>query len=79
MDKTVIKALNALEFLCETAHPIGVTELAKEFRLVKSNAHRVLTTLVSLGYLRKHDDGKYSPTLKVWELGTLIVSRLDLV
>lgn len=79
MDKTVVKALNALEYICEVGEPVGVTELAKKFQLVKSNAHRVLTTLTALGYLRKQGDAKYSATLKVWELGTLIVSRLDLV
>lgn len=79
MDKTVAKALKALEHVCESDQPVGVTELAKRFHLVKSNAHRVLMTLTDLGYLRKRDDGKYAPTLKVWELGMLIVSRLDIV
>ena len=52
---------------------------AAKLKLTKSNAHRVLRTLVALGYVEQHEDGNYGPTLKAWELGNLLISRLDFV
>lgn len=79
MDKTAAKVLRAFEYMCRNEKPIGVSALASRLKLTKSNAHRVLRTLVGLGYAHQLDNGDYFPTLKVWELGNLLVSRLDFV
>ncbi|MGZ5227901.1 MAG: IclR family transcriptional regulator, partial [Burkholderiales bacterium] len=65
--------------ICRDDKPIGVSALAGKLRLTKSNAHRVLRTLVELGYVQQHENGNYGPTLKAWELGNLLISRLDFV
>lgn len=67
------------EFICHQEKPAGVTELANKFNLQKSNVHRLLNTLVELNYLKPADGGRYEPTLKAWEIGMRIVSRLDFV
>ena len=77
MDKTVVKAFTVLEALAHTAEPIGVTALARMANLGKSNVHRLLQTLQELGYIRKTDEGAYTATLRIWELGSQIFSRLS--
>ncbi len=76
MDTTVVKALNILEALAASAKPLGVTELATSLGLSKSNVHRLLQTLASRGYVASVDH-RYAATTKLWELGALIVGRLD--
>src|SRR5258707_6183740 len=79
MDKTAVKLLRLYEHLCRAEAPLGVSALAAKLRLTKSNAHRILRTLTGLGYAQQTADGLYAPTLKGWELGTLVMKRLDVV
>jgi DNA-binding IclR family transcriptional regulator len=76
MDTTVVKALSILEVLAASATPVGVTELAQTLGLSRSNAHRLLHTLIAQGYVMQVDR-RYRVTTKLWELGAQIVSRLD--
>jgi len=78
MEKTVAKAMKALELLCRTEAPLGVTQIARELELNKSNVHRVLGTLLALGYVRRAEKAAYAPSLKLYELGALVWSRNDL-
>lgn len=78
MEKTVVKALAVLELIARSDQPRGVTELAAEVNLSKSNVHRLLNTLIKLDYVRQDAiDRKYCCTLKLWELANDIVSRLE--
>ncbi len=79
MDKTAVKLLRLYEQLCRAEDPQGVSALAARLRLTKSNAHRILRTLTGLGYVQQAEDGRYAPTLKAWELGTLVFNRLNFV
>jgi DNA-binding IclR family transcriptional regulator len=78
MDKAVVKAFGLLEILAQHHAPIGVTEMAKQTELGKSNVHRLLQTLLSLGYVKKTDDNHYVATLRLWELGSQIISRVGI-
>jgi DNA-binding IclR family transcriptional regulator len=79
MDKGLIKGLRILELLAESERPQGVTEVAGALGLSKSSVHRPLTTLMQLGYVR-HDaeTSRYSASLKLWEVGSQVLARLDL-
>jgi DNA-binding IclR family transcriptional regulator len=77
MDKTLIKGFAVLEMLIRSERPRGVAEIAREMDLQKSNVHRTLQTLQSCGYVAS-EGGLYFPTMKVWELGSLVISRLDI-
>lgn len=77
MDKTAEKALRMLELFSESESPRGVSELARKLGLPKSNVHRILVTLEKLGYLRRTPDKTYTLTLKLWQLGAAMLSRLD--
>jgi DNA-binding IclR family transcriptional regulator len=78
MDKTLAKGLRLLETLATSTEPRGVTSLAKELGLTKSNAHRLLYTLTSNGFVRRLDSGSDVVCVKLWELGALVRSRIDL-
>jgi DNA-binding IclR family transcriptional regulator len=78
MDTTFVKGLQVLEALAAQPSLCGVTDLAKHLGLTKSNAHRLLQTLVACGYARNlEQSGRYELTLKLWELGAAVVGRLD--
>ncbi|MGA2567613.1 MAG: IclR family transcriptional regulator [Pseudolabrys sp.] len=79
MEKTVVKAIELVECLSRAEQPVGITWLANELSLTKSNVFRLLDTLVQSGYVRRHaDTSQYELTLKIWELGLSVLSRLDI-
>src|SRR5512141_1626953 len=80
MEQTVQKALNLLEALVRSGQPRRLTELARQLGLTKPNVYRLLSTLTTLGYVKKDPaTSLYSPTLKMWEMGSLLVRDVDLV
>jgi DNA-binding IclR family transcriptional regulator len=80
MEQTVQKALNLLEALVRSGQPRRLTELARQLELTKPNVYRLLSTLTVLGYVKKDPaTSLYSPTLKMWQLGSLLVGDADLV
>lgn len=80
MEQTVQKALNLLEALVRSGQPRRLTELARQLGLTKPNVYRLLSTLSILGYVKKDPlTSLYSPTLKLWEMGSMLVRDVDLV
>lgn len=78
MDSTLTKGLTMLEVLAKSPAPRGISDLARELDLTKSNVHRTLQTLVAAGYVRPSDRaGTYECTLKLFELASSVMSRLD--
>jgi len=79
MEQTVQKALNLLEALVRSGQPRRLTELSRELGLTKPNVYRLLSTLSILGYVKKDPaNSLYSPTLKLWEMGSMLVRDIDL-
>ncbi len=76
MDKTVAKAFRLLEALAAHAQPRRVTELARELDMPKSNVHRMLQTLIELGYVRQGEQGLYEVSLRMWERGVHVLSHM---
>jgi DNA-binding IclR family transcriptional regulator len=80
MEQTVQKAMNLLEALVRSGQPRRLTELSRQLGLTKPNVYRLLSTLSILGYVKKDPaTSLYSPTLKLWEMGSLLVRDVDLV
>ncbi len=67
-----------LEALAASHDSKGVSELARELNLTKSNVFRLLQSLLALGYVRSMEDKTYRATLKVWQVGRAIVDNVDL-
>lgn len=79
METTLVKGLSLLEVLANSPSFSGVTELAKQLNITKSNAHRLLQTLVACGYARNlGQSGRYELSMKLWQLGSMVINRLDL-
>lgn len=80
MDKAFVKGLRMIEALARSERPRGVTDLAAELSLTKSNVHRLLTTLQSHGYVQQHPHtANYELTTKIWQLGTHVIGRTSLI
>ncbi|AOY94774.1 IclR family transcriptional regulator [Cupriavidus sp. USMAA2-4] len=79
MNNTLIKGLGVIELLAHSERPLGLSEIAAELGLAKSNVHRLLQALTELRYVIRAGDGSgYSASIKLWELGSAVLSRLDL-
>ncbi|AMG89221.1 IclR family transcriptional regulator [Bordetella parapertussis] len=79
MDTTTLKGLTVLEALVRSGESRSAGELAQELGLVRSNVHRTLQTLAHAGYVEAiADSAKYRPTLRLWELGNVVVQRFDI-
>ena len=76
---SVLKTFEVLEVFERKWRPLGVTELCRETGQPKSSLHRVLSTLVRAGVLEQNDSGHYRLTLKLWRIGSLALSEVDLL
>ncbi len=68
-DKTLTKGLQLLEALARCDGARGITELAHELSLTKSNVHRLLQTLIRSGYVtREPSTERYVLSSKLWQM-----------
>ncbi len=80
MQKTLVKAMQLLEFMTTGKQRYGVSELAEELKLYKSNIHEILSTFEELGYVAQDPESKkYSLTMKILELAHSIRSHIGLL
>jgi DNA-binding IclR family transcriptional regulator len=78
--KSVIFALEILEFVAQSQSFVGVTELARAFGTTKSRIHRHLRTLVSAGYLmRESETERYGASARLIALGHAVSEGFELV
>ena len=78
--QSVARIFGIIEVLA--AHPagVGLQKLAAEAGLAKSTTHRLLASLVQLGYARQDSvTGHYRLTLKMFELSSGIVNSMDIM
>lgn len=73
------KLFLVLETLARTG-PIGLSDLCREVSLNKTTLHRILNSLLYLGYVRRDEStAHYSLTYKIWDIANQFVSKIDLV
>lgn len=76
---SVARTFQILEALA-SAEALGLTELSARVGLHKSTLFRFMGTFCQLGYARRDPDTeRFSLTLKVFELGSSVYARVDLV
>ena len=78
--QSVARIFELIEVLA--AHPAGASlqQLAAEADLAKSTAHRLLGSLVALGYAMQDGvSAKYRLTLKMFEISSGIVNSMDVM
>lgn len=73
------RLFETLELLSENG-AMGLTEISEMLHLNKSTVHRVLNSLIYMGYARQEEEnGKYRPTFKVVDLANKIMNKADIV
>lgn len=79
MNNTLLRGLQVLELLSRSERPLTLTQIATELGIVKSNVHRLMQGLTEMRYVLRHEDsGAYAASIKLWELGSAVLSKLDL-
>lgn len=79
MNNTLVKGIAVLELLAHSDRPLSLTQIAAELHIAKSNVHRLMQALVDLRYVLRHEESSgYSASIKLWELGTAVLGKLDL-
>ena len=82
-DKNPIQVADKLFLVLEalaTHGPVSLTDLSKSLNLNKTTVHRVLNSLIYMGYVRQDTiTSHYSLTLKIWEIANQLINRLDIV
>lgn len=77
--QSVDRALIMLNILQQSKEPLGVTEIGARMGLHKSSVYRTLTTLARRGYVQQDPrTERYTLGLKLVELGTTVLERLEL-
>ena len=56
---------------------LGISEIAERMDLSKSTTYGLVNTLTAFGYLEQTENKKYRLGLKLFELGNLVQSRMD--
>jgi len=75
MESTIVKGISVLELLVRSRGSVRLSVIAEELKLPKSGVHRLLGTLIELGFVRQDvESGRYSATLKLWEWGQNIIA-----
>ena len=72
------RIFGVLEALAVTG-PIGMIDLSTRVGLHKSTVHRLLMSLICMGYVKQEDSGKYALTFKIVQLSEQVISKSDLV
>jgi DNA-binding IclR family transcriptional regulator len=76
--KSVASAIELLDCFV-TEEELGVSQVARKLGVAKSTAHRLLTTLCAGGLVEQNpDNGRYRLGLRLFELGHLALSRVEL-
>ena len=74
------RAFDIIEALCASREGLPIHMLSEQTGLHKSTVHRLLSSMVSHGYVYKDEyTGKYRMTTKLYALSGQVVENLDLV
>lgn len=77
--RAVERAVAILKAFSPVSPEMGVTDLARKLGLHKSTVHRLLVTLERVGFVLQDDlTGRYRLGLPLFELGSLVVTNMEL-
>lgn len=79
MNNTLMKGLSIVELLAHSNEAMSLTEITHALQLTKSNVHRLLQALSAANYISRDEvSARYTASIKLWELGSAVLSKLDL-
>lgn len=71
-DKSLTKGLMLIEAMSKSQGTRGISELARELALTKSNVHRLMQTLIASGFVYKDEaTDRYELSSRLWRLAQL--------
>ena len=79
MNRSLMKTAQIFDTLMAENNPVGVNEFARKLNMPKSTVSRFLSTMESLGFVRREPgSGKFQLGLKLFELGCRAIEDMDL-
>ena len=73
------RIFQTIEALAQSG-PVGLLELSKDLNLNKSTVHRILNSLIYMGYVKQDvSTSKYSLTFKIWDIANQVLTKIDMV
>lgn len=76
--QSVDRAISILERLADCGGSASLSDISRYLNLSRSTVHGLLATMRKRGIVAQDTDGRYALGVKLFELGTVAVSRLDL-
>jgi DNA-binding IclR family transcriptional regulator len=77
--QAVVRALALLDALADAPSDLGIAELSRRVGLHASTTHRLLSTLLSLGYVRQDGEtNRYALGAKAFHLAESYLAQMDL-
>ncbi|MFP4661004.1 MAG: IclR family transcriptional regulator [Halanaerobiales bacterium] len=76
--KSVIKAFKIFEKLVENGSPMTLSSISNSLSLNISTVHRLINTLVKLGYVEQDDKGLYKIGLSAYNIADIIIEDFNL-
>lgn len=75
---SVIKAFNLIEVMAYQPGPMRLQDIARSVGAPSSSVLRLLSSLMSMGYVNQSKDSRYSLSLKFSLIGRLVSAQTDL-
>ncbi|MEG1846953.1 MAG: IclR family transcriptional regulator [Lachnospiraceae bacterium] len=73
------RIFRTIELLAQTG-PMGLLDLSHAAELNKSTMHRILLSLISMGYVKQDPVSlHYSLTFKVWDIANQMLTKIDIL
>ena len=77
--QTLERAFNIIELMGNADYHLGISEIAQQSGLPLATAHRLISTLVKLGYVEQNPEtNKYTLGVRILQLRGAIISQLNL-
>ncbi|OZG73953.1 IclR family transcriptional regulator [Hahella sp. CCB-MM4] len=78
--QSLVRGLKVLEQLAASSVALNLTEVAEKVRLPTSTTHRLLNTLLQLGYVfQDHERGEWSVGVKAFSVGNAYLKSRDYI
>lgn len=60
--------------------PLGLSDLSRELSLNKTTVHRILNSLIFMGYVKQDSaTARYRLSFKIWDIANQLLSKMDIL
>jgi DNA-binding IclR family transcriptional regulator len=77
--QSVERALDILETICDKGNAMSAIEISKALNINRTTIYGLLNTLIKKNYIIKGDEGKFSITVKLFQLGSHYIRKLPML